>query len=161
MSKGIAEIEEIVMRLESYFLEGDARLEQVEKLRSVTDRFARSSSGSWLGYQSRVYYRDFQTPKAGHNFSSEWGRDSFHGEGTVGDWIEYTYEAVIDAMEVEAGSPDLASPDEYRKRGIQLFENAQQETEIFLRLSLQLRPDSFIENCWRKSYKRLFFLNRC
>jgi hypothetical protein len=61
--------------LEDVATEGEAP-EIAGAISSLTDictRFGNAWSGSWFGYHSRIYYRDFQPPPAGARFSSEWG----------------------------------------------------------------------------------------
>lgn len=42
-------------------------------LTEAARRVEASSSGSNFGYHSELYYRDFETPPAGHRFNVEWG----------------------------------------------------------------------------------------
>jgi predicted nucleotide-binding protein len=80
----------------------------IEALTTVTSKFHKASSGSWWGYQSRVYYNDFEAPPSGARFSQEDGlHETYHNE-TVGDWREFTYDEVSSAIEQRAGNPDLA-----------------------------------------------------
>ena len=52
-------------------------LARVEKsaiaVNSATQRLAPSWSGSWMGYHSQLYYRDFTPPPLENSFSPEWG----------------------------------------------------------------------------------------
>src|SRR4051794_12700772 len=45
----------------------------LEKLEKAASNIGRSWSGSWMGYQSRIYYHNFQPPPPGARFSQEWG----------------------------------------------------------------------------------------
>lgn len=67
--------------------------EAAEALSEVAERVDRSWSGSWLGYQSRTYYRDFAAAPAGAHFSSEWGEYR-----SSGDWVEYDYDHVFEGI---------------------------------------------------------------
>lgn len=52
-------------------------LAQIEKsslaVNKATQRIAPSWSGSWMGYHSELYYRDFAPPPLENRFSPEWG----------------------------------------------------------------------------------------
>jgi len=65
-----------------------------------------SSSGSWIGYQSLVYYRGFQKPPANAHFSKEWGFDNLADLvriGSVGDWVIYSADDVFNAIRSRSG----------------------------------------------------------
>ena len=77
-------------------------------LARVAEGVADSWSGSWLGYHSRFYYEGLQPVPPGARFSKEWGtKDSWPIPGTIGNWIEYSFDFVRQHIEKEAGSPDL------------------------------------------------------
>ena len=52
-------------------------LARVEKLSAAVNKAANhvaaSWSGSWMGYHSEMYYRDFVPPPLENSFSPEWG----------------------------------------------------------------------------------------
>src|SRR4051812_29525986 len=77
---------------------------------AAAETIGKAWSGSWLGYHSRVYYRDFEPVPPGARFSKEWGFTELHTiEGTVGDWEEYAFDAVVKAVYELAGTADLES----------------------------------------------------
>lgn len=84
-------------------------------------------SGSFFGYHSRVYYRDFEPPPAGAIFSSEWGFMSVFSNPTKGEWVEHTYQDVIEALEATAGTPDLTKATEVGDRARQVFDDGKAE----------------------------------
>jgi hypothetical protein len=70
--------------------------------KALTDsarRMEASSSGSNFGYHSELYYRDFETPPAGHRFNIEWG--SVHGSQP--GWGSKTSEEVKNRIERISG----------------------------------------------------------
>lgn len=80
--------------------------EPLEALRKSAEAVGKSWSGSWLGYQANVYYRNFKAPPAGANFSIEWGlKDSFAND-TSGEWQECRGDDVVDHIFQLAGNPD-------------------------------------------------------
>lgn len=58
----------------------------------------KSWSGSWLGYHSRVYYEGLQPVPPGARFSQEWGFNYGGMQGTQGDWVEFSFDDVYDAI---------------------------------------------------------------
>ncbi len=101
---------EIAQRLHSISVKGN--LPEVKtpltKLIEIADKVGKSWSGSWLGYHSRVYYRNLEPPPPGARFSQEWGfMDLAFIRTTVGDWVEFDYGDVRRAIYKIAGNPDL------------------------------------------------------
>lgn len=83
-------------------------INEVDNLIDITKEISKSFSGSWLGYHSRVYYRGFNTPPAGAVFSPEWGLMDAFTMGSVGDWVEYQHDYVIDYIHHESNNIELA-----------------------------------------------------
>ena len=82
----------------------DYDLSKLDALEKAAITIGRSWSGSWIGYQSRVYYADFQLPPSGAIFSKLWGLNSTR---TQGNWKEYTREEISDFINEQAGNPVL------------------------------------------------------
>ncbi|MEZ8782600.1 TIR domain-containing protein [Vibrio splendidus] len=85
---------------------------EVSRLLDEAGKVALSWSGSCLGYHSRVYYRNLETPPAGASFSIEWGLYSGYdslGMGSTGDWVEYTFKEIVDYIQDKAGNPDISN----------------------------------------------------
>ncbi len=77
-------------------------------LADAAEAVGKAWSGSWLGYHSRVYYKDLSAPPPGARFSQEWGMmDTFAIRDTIGDWREYQFDDVVSAIEQIAGNPDV------------------------------------------------------
>jgi predicted nucleotide-binding protein len=82
----------------------------INPLLNEAKKISKSWSGSWLGYHSSVYYKDFGSPPRGAHFSADWGIYSDYGMlgmGSTGDWIEYNSDKVIEYIENKAGNIDL------------------------------------------------------
>jgi len=62
--------------------------EIVAKLEEAIRRIGRASSNSWIGYQSCVYYKNFEPPRPGDHFSSEWGFESTFIQPVSENWAE-------------------------------------------------------------------------
>lgn len=71
----------------------------------------RAFSGSWLGYHSRIYYKDLAPPPPGARFSQEWGflDTSFTSLGSRGDWQEFEPQQLENYLRERAGNPDLTA----------------------------------------------------
>ena len=95
MISGQDELASAIEKLEAYQASSEDKLAAPEQLEAAVSIFAKSFSGSWLGYHSRIYYKDFQPPAPGANFSREWGMKQAYGEGTRGEWGEYAYDDVV------------------------------------------------------------------
>ncbi|EGG4027033.1 hypothetical protein FOI26_22870, partial [Salmonella enterica] len=80
----------------------DEENEGLDELTGVIEDVSKSFSGSWLGYHSCVYYRGFNRPPAGAVFSPEWGLMDVMSMGSIGDWVTYQYDYVIDYIYNEA-----------------------------------------------------------
>lgn len=63
-------------------------------------------SGGWLGYHARTYIQDFHPKRPGEFFDTNWGMDNGLGS-SEGRWVEYPYEAVVEAILSRAGKPNL------------------------------------------------------
>jgi hypothetical protein len=105
--------------------------EPLRRLRDAANQVGQSWSGSWLGYQSRVYYADLQPTPAGAHFSTEWGfQDLSLGidvGGTRGEWCEYTFDSVRQAIFSLAGVDSLGSAERLAVRSKEAFDYCQEE----------------------------------
>ncbi len=104
----------------------------------------RAWSGSWLGYHSRVYYADFAPPPPGTRFDPEWGFMPTFSNSTRGDWREYRYEDVIDAIEEIAGNPDFSAAQDYEKRARDALEDGKASVASILTTALSIRDDPLV-----------------
>jgi len=72
----------------------------IDRLEKAAETVGKAWSGSWLGYQAYVYYKDLQPPPPGAHFSQEWGFKQLHTiRTTTGDWAECTAEEIEKAAE--------------------------------------------------------------
>jgi predicted nucleotide-binding protein len=116
----------------------------VSSLTEICTGFGNSWSGSWFGYHSLIYYRDFQSPPAGARFSSEWGFMSTFANETVGDWVEYEYDKVIDAIEARGGKPHLGPAEECAKRARRALDEGRATVVSVLTAALAVREDPLV-----------------
>ncbi len=90
-----------------------ARQFEAEGVRAIRDRLgeaiqqvSRAWSGSWIGYQSRVYTEGLRPRQPGESFDSEWGANGGFNDTTRGQWAEYDPDAVSQAIMELAGVTD-------------------------------------------------------
>lgn len=127
-------------------IERDQVLQPISDLRAAVRQVDKSFSGSWLGYHSRVYYKNFEAPPPGAHFSQEWGlRQTFSGLGTAGDWREYSVEDVRRYVLGLAGNPDLSEAEAAARSANDVFNHAKSEITSILQTALETRPDDFIK----------------
>jgi predicted nucleotide-binding protein len=121
--------------------------EPLRKITEASDRVAKAWSGSWLGYHSRVYYRDLRPVPPGARFSQEWGlmETSFIMD-TRGEWVEYDFDTVRDAIYGFAGNPNLKAAEELANKAVSFFEDGKAEVLSLLTTAIETKEDSFIQN---------------
>src|SRR5689334_12782401 len=69
-----------------------------EPIQQQVQNAQRAWSGSWIGYHSRVYIKDFDAPRSDERFDREWGVMSAYGSQTCGRWSLYDEEAAKDVL---------------------------------------------------------------
>lgn len=133
-------------KLEAVALEGESpeRADPVRLLIDSCTAVGRAWSGSWLGYHSRIYYRDLQPPPPGARFSSEWGFNQAFSNDTRGDWVEYSYDFVVASIEQLAGDPDLGPAEESAKRARKTLEESRGTVVSILTAALSVRDDPLV-----------------
>ncbi len=116
-------------------------------LRTAVAEVGRAFSDSWLGYHSRVYYENFQTPPPGAHFSQEWGlMDTFGSMGSVGRWREYPFDKVKQHVLHLAGNPDLSAARAAAEAADAAFNHTKAEITSIFQTELDAGADAFIQN---------------
>lgn len=116
----------------------------LQKLQDAANKVGKAWSGSWLGYHSRVYYRDFQPPPPGARFSQEWGFMDVGFGDTRGDWAEYDYDYVRKAIYDIAGNPELETARKLAQAARSDIEDKLAEILSLISTSLNERNDPFL-----------------
>lgn len=158
MSQITEELREIHRQLAER-AEAFKRPEIVQPLAALNDaamQAGKAWSGSWLGYQSRVYYADLRPPPPGEHFSSEWGLVR-RFQGTAGDWREYDYDGVRAEILRRAGDPDL-SPAQAAASAVQdVFDDLRDQIVSILESVKSSDGHAFIERLLEEAMtERLF-----
>ncbi|MCL9654730.1 nucleotide-binding protein [Pseudomonas protegens] len=144
------DLNELIVRLTDYLDQKDEKLEASTKVIEVADSLAEAASGSWLGYQSCVYYEHFETPPPGASFSRDWGLRDFYGQGSSGAWCEYAFNDVVALIFSEAGDPNLEPAESFSRLGTKLLSEAKSAAVVELRVFLNEKPDTFVEDLLSK-----------
>lgn len=95
--------------------------EMIEHLDSAIAKVAESSPNSWIGYQSRVYYRGFRRPEPDDYFSKEWGFQDRFSNTTSSNWQEVEFETVRNHIMRLAGNPDTSALEQAAKQAAAMF----------------------------------------
>ncbi len=107
-SKHIEQLHALARRLEGLAAGLGPEAEFVlDSLETAAADAAAAWSGSNIGYHACVYYADLQAPPPGMHFSSEWGLRGTFAPGTYGDWREYNFDAVLNALRAHTGEERL------------------------------------------------------
>jgi len=117
----------------------------LDALEATANAVGKAWGGSWLGYQSRVYYQNLKIPPPGAHFSSEWGFEELFSDGTRGDWVEYPIDSIETEIRRLAGNPDISKAKEMASKGIAAIDHSRDEMLSILRTTKGSREDSFID----------------
>ncbi len=134
----------------------DFKAKHNDVLKALTDAATavhKSWSGSNLGYHAFVYYEDLATRPPGAQFSAEWGLQdmSYTSMGSVGEWREYSSDAVKVAIYDQANHPDLSIAEQASSKLTVVVKRARDELSSLLSVSLGDNPDEFLERLKRES----------
>ena len=104
----------------------------------------KSASGSWLGYQANVYYKDFKAPPAGAHFNIEHGTGGTYFSGPSQNWVEHTAQDVFDLL-VDANSKTaLAAAEQAAEKGLALLNGVKTDVSSVLAVYLSEHDDPFV-----------------
>ena len=131
----------------------------ISAIEKAAEKASKSWSGSWLGYHSTVYYVGLQQPPPGARFSQEWGlKNLTFIQETIGEWVEYTFDQVYEAIQEMAGNPDLEPIKELAKKASEVFEDCHHEILSLLSTWLENNDDSFVSKLKEEIEKSQLFL---
>jgi len=73
-------------------------VESIKIMQEAATEAGKSWSGSWLGYHSRIYYDQLKPVPPGARFSRQCGFSDIYSNDTRGEWREYDFDAVYNAL---------------------------------------------------------------
>lgn len=116
---------------------------------AAAKRIARASSGSFLGYHALVYYKEFQKVPVGARFSVMSGLSDSYTSETSGEWVEYSFEEVMNLIEGLAGKPSLDEFDSLKKSAAVFFEDAKSDLiSEFVKIKEGRGLDEYLISLW-------------
>ena len=117
-----------------------------KNLEEAINKINKSWSGSWIGYQADVYYKNFGKPPPNHHFSIEWGlEEKTFNMGTIGPWESYNYDTVINKILEYAGQPDIDKLFNICEELKSKYCNYRDEISTLLEIYLSERENEFIK----------------
>lgn len=124
----------------------------IDDLYDAISKISQSWSGSWLGYQAYVYYKDFKPPKPGDHFNIEWGfyRDQLF-EPVSDNWVEVIYDDVLNEVLNRAGKQSITLLEEQAEEPKREFKNSKDEFNTITEILLSEKSDKFVENVHKDS----------
>jgi hypothetical protein len=135
------------------------RVDIVDKIDAAIAKVGESSPNSWIGYQSRVYYRGFRRPEPGDYFSTEWGFQDRFSNTTSDNWHEVEFDTVNAHIMRLAGNPDTAPLEKAARQATEVFDQNRDELVNILTVTLDQTRSSAIEEL-RGEAKALKLFNR-
>ena len=115
----------------------------LDALEKTANSLRESWSGSWLGYQSRVYYADFQPLPPEVTFSKEWGLSREMNSDLY--WEEHTFKEVVQFIVRQTPgitSNDLCDADS--QEATEAFKQAQASTLSLVHANYNLENNKFM-----------------
>lgn len=138
------ELEEVASRLDELvheFAESGIG-ETVDGVDKVISEVDKSFSQSWLGYHSRLYYRDLQLPPPGAHFNPVRGKTlDFFGSSV--NWVEYPPDAIREYILEQCGKPDIEAVVNYDREVRRRYEIFKADVLSILS-DARLKTDDFI-----------------
>ncbi len=116
----------------------DTRLKNIKKVEKAW-------CGSWYGYQSRVYYREFGTPPIGKHFDRRFGLEvDLLGESReTSRWAEYSHDQVLTVINEGIDEKDIRKISNKTKEWIYEFKDKKENLLNIIRVAQQINSASF------------------
>ncbi|MEH2256850.1 TIR domain-containing protein [Nostoc sp.] len=118
--------------------------ESVKAFQEAVKQAAKSWSGSWLGYHSRVYYNQLQPVPPGARFSQEWGLENKLYNDTKGEWCEYSFDDVYNTLKSNTASLSLEQLNELAKYAEQKIPDLREELMSIIFSCLARGEDTYL-----------------
>jgi predicted nucleotide-binding protein len=130
-----------------------------ETLDISINKVAHSWSHSWIGYQAYIYYTGFSYPQSGDMFSIEWGlRGSFTNPAS-GNWQQFSYEQVVDAILIRAkfNEEDIIFLEKSITPSKKTFQESRNEFINTIEILHNKNKDSYLEKILNEATKVVAF----
>ena len=145
MDNFLDEIERLARRCEraAKVFEEDNLDQMRVRLLNATQELGKASSGSWLGYHSKVYINGLRPRMPGEHFSVEWGLMEYR---SLGDWAEFSYEQILEYVQHSSGVRDFKPITDAAERAGEVFEETQSELLPILDAMISSNEDPTIKD---------------
>lgn len=144
MSDSIDELRVIASDLMAFnesFRSGFAQ--PIDRLKEAASKVGLSWSGSWLGYQSHVYFGNLTPPPVGYHFNRVWG---LRGPSSVPtQWTEYKSEIIEAEIYRLAGNPELSAARKASEAGASLFNEKRGDLLSILHVSTASSAEPYLQ----------------
>ena len=119
----------------------------IKKITSVTNNFNKSWSTSWIGYQASVYYRNFEIPLPGDYFSTEWGFQEAFSNPTTENWVEYSFDTVVNEIKRRAGlsNEEIREFDDAAKKIRVIYNDTKKEFIDLVEINFYKTKEPYLE----------------
>lgn len=121
----------------------------IAALQPRVDQASKAWSGSWLGYQAYVYYRSLEPAPDGAHFSKEWGLKDAFSSDTTGDWVEYGFDSLREAILKSAGDIDLEPATRLASSARALVSESVDTVESILSTQMSSESDVFVQRLFQ------------
>ncbi|GAB5561337.1 MAG: hypothetical protein SynsKO_29840 [Synoicihabitans sp.] len=127
----------------------------LKALEDAANEAGKSWCGSWLGYHSRIYYKDLLPVPPGARFSKEWGfMEVFANEGTHGEWCEVDFDKLVEHIRSSAGVEDISLLNKQAKVVEDAFEEHQSSLlSLLTPIHDKYESDKFLEELFESLKK--------
>jgi len=116
----------------------------LDNLLKTASEIGSAWSGSWLGYHSRVYYANFESPLPKAYFSHEWGLMNMNApyltSRSSGDWREYRADEVIAQVYSKTATTGLEKEKQEANAARTLFEELHSQVLSLFHIALDRFP---------------------
>lgn len=129
-----AELREVAERLQTYerALGEPKHKNAIDSVQAAVAEVSNAWGGSWVGFESRVYYEGLSTPPPGTYFGT--GRSGLSSMmNSAGNWVEYGRGVVEKEIYRRAGNPNLAVARQLSRELVESFEAEKEAVVAILR----------------------------
>ena len=119
-------------------------VQSIKILQEAANNAGKSWSGSWLGYHSRIYYEELQPVPPGARFSREWGFSDRYSNDTIGEWREYDFDDVYNALKSTPKDLSLEQLEELASDVNQVIPDLQEELISIILSCLANEEDEYL-----------------
>lgn len=152
--KSIDELEQLIDNLKELYTD---KYPSLQKLKDSAEEVGKSWGGSWIGYQSRVYYKDFAPVPPGARFSSAWGSMDRISNESRGTWCEYDFDDVISFIHQSAKVDSIAKEEKECLKIEKKLKEAKIKVKSILSIASRKNNDDFLKEHLQKLEKIKIF----